>query len=300
LKAVVTFYQFSRPHTVWGTIFSISVLYLLACTNLQSVKTFNQVWLYTLLASLCCNIFITGLNQLVDVDLDKINKPDLPLAAGNLKIAHAQLIVVTCFILSLVIGFIVSPALGFLILTINCIGIAYSQPPIQLKQHHVTAAICISLVRGFMVNIGMYLHFKLMLQPSSASTVPTYIWLLTAFIIAFSIAIAWFKDLSDVTGDKIFKYKTFPVLYSTRFAFTTGNVLIVLAYLGTIVFALWQKQYVLLVLHIILLIAYLWHAYGTNTQSKSALKKFYTFFWVFFFAEYTVFALWHITILAKN
>ena len=30
------------------------------------------------------NIYVTGLNQVFDVDIDKINKPYLPIAAGNI------------------------------------------------------------------------------------------------------------------------------------------------------------------------------------------------------------------------
>ena len=31
------------------------------------------------------NIFITGINQLTDVEIDRINKPFLPIAAGDLS-----------------------------------------------------------------------------------------------------------------------------------------------------------------------------------------------------------------------
>ena len=35
------------------------------------------------------NIYVTGLNQITDVDIDKINKPYLPIAAGHLSLPAA-------------------------------------------------------------------------------------------------------------------------------------------------------------------------------------------------------------------
>ena len=46
----------------------------------------------TLVAAWCVNVAIVGLNQIEDVDIDR-NKPDLPLAAGELSPAAAKLIV---------------------------------------------------------------------------------------------------------------------------------------------------------------------------------------------------------------
>ena len=39
--------------------------------------------LYALPAALLMNVYIVGLNQLFDIELDRINKPELPLAAGT-------------------------------------------------------------------------------------------------------------------------------------------------------------------------------------------------------------------------
>ncbi|MCB0286844.1 MAG: UbiA family prenyltransferase, partial [Calditrichaeota bacterium] len=38
--------------------------------------------LLALASCLGANIYIVGLNQITDIDIDRINKPDLPLASG--------------------------------------------------------------------------------------------------------------------------------------------------------------------------------------------------------------------------
>ena len=42
--------------------------------------------LYALVPSLLINIYIVGLNQLHDVEIDRVNKPYLPLASGDLSV----------------------------------------------------------------------------------------------------------------------------------------------------------------------------------------------------------------------
>jgi homogentisate solanesyltransferase len=55
-----------------------------------------------LFALLCGNAYIVGLNQIYDVDIDKINKPNLPIAANLLSKMNAWKIVVFCAITGMV------------------------------------------------------------------------------------------------------------------------------------------------------------------------------------------------------
>ena len=44
-------------------------------------------------AALSANIFITGLNQMADIQVDKLNKPNLPLASGAMTVTEARNVV---------------------------------------------------------------------------------------------------------------------------------------------------------------------------------------------------------------
>nr|XP_025881749.1 probable homogentisate phytyltransferase 1, chloroplastic [Oryza sativa Japonica Group] len=73
---------FSRPHTVIGTALSIVSVSLLAVENLSDVSPlFLTGLLEAVVAALFMNIYIVGLNQLFDIEIDKVNKPTLPLAS---------------------------------------------------------------------------------------------------------------------------------------------------------------------------------------------------------------------------
>ena len=157
-----SFWQFFRPHTIIGTSLSVLALYLIALgsTNtaiaISNVKIMLAVWL----ACLCGNVYIVGLNQLTDVEIDRINKPDLPLASGSFTLKQGWIIVALMGISAIAIAGLSSTWLLATVGISLLIGTAYSLPPIRLKQFPLLAAFCILTVRGIVVNIGLFLHYS--------------------------------------------------------------------------------------------------------------------------------------------
>lgn len=54
------------------------------------------MYFQAVIPALCMNVYIVGLNQLYDIDIDKVNKPNLPLASGEFSVATG-IILVTFF-----------------------------------------------------------------------------------------------------------------------------------------------------------------------------------------------------------
>ena len=281
-----TLWKFSRPHTIIGSIVSIVVLFLLQGGSLTDHFTILVV---TLVSALGCNVCITGLNQIVDVELDKINKPELPIASGELDIKTAKKIVFIAGIIALGAAAFLHWVLLLLIVVILILGIAYSVPPLQLKRHHVPAALAITIVRGVLVNIGMAVHFAGMLQGNFS--IQPVIYPLTIFITAFSLAIAWYKDLPDRAGDAHFGYRTFPLLYSPKTALYTGAIFVMAAYAWCIFWSYREAEFLLMYSLIVLSIAFLIHLRTVRLTEQASIRRFYQLFWVFFFATYLSF-LW--------
>lgn len=281
-----TLWKFSRPHTIIGSTVSIVVLFLLQGGSLTDHL---NILLITLVSALGCNVCITGLNQVIDVELDKINKPELPIASGELSIATAKKIVVISGIIAVGAAAILHWVLLLLIIVILILGITYSVPPIQLKQHHLPAALAITIVRGVLVNIGMALHFSGMFNGSF--TIQPVIYPLTIFISAFSLAIAWYKDLPDRAGDAHFGYRTFPLLYSPKTALYLGAAFVMAAYGWCIYWSYKASESLLMYSLIVLSIAFLLHLQSVRLNEQKSIRRFYQLFWVFFFATYLSFLL---------
>ena len=281
-----TLWKFSRPHTIIGSTVSIVVLFLLQG---GSPTDHYIILLTTLVSALGCNVCITGLNQVIDVELDKINKPDLPIASGELSIATAKKIVIVSGIIAVGAAALLHWVLLLLIVVILILGIAYSVPPIQLKQHHLPAALAITIVRGVLVNIGMALHFSGMFNGSF--TIQPVIYPLTIFISAFSLAIAWYKDLPDRAGDAHFGFRTFPLLYSPKTALYLGAAFVMAAYGWCIYWSYKASESLLMYSLIVLGVAFLLHVKNVRLNEQASIKRFYILFWVFFFATYISFLL---------
>ncbi len=289
MKAINSFIKFSRPHTIIGTSISIMALYAMVCKHTEGEHL--DILFLGILTGLTCNIFIVGINQIVDVELDKINKPYLPLASGEISINSAKAIVYSSMVLSGFIALYLSPILLVIVSISMLIGWAYSCPPLSLRKHHLPAALAISLVRGLLVNIGGYLVFNILINKSYAFNLDIIV--LSAFIIAFSIVIAWFKDLPDMEGDEKFKIKSLAILYSPKFTLIVGNVLILSAYFFSInqySSLLDTKHYrILFIGHIVLMILFALNSLGLKTLNKQTAKTYYKRFWLFFFAEYILY-----------
>ncbi len=291
MKRIAVLWHFSRPHTIIGSIVSILTLYLIVI-DAHHVQQFQLLFL-ALVIGVSNNVFIVGINQVADVEIDRINKPELPIPSGRLSISQAKMIVFLCLILSLALAFYVSIYLFIIILLSSIIGWAYSMPPLHLKRHHLSAALAIATVRGILINVGGFLVFNYIVNGSLEMTLNVRI--LAMFIFVFSIVIAWFKDLSDVEGDAKYNIRSLAVNYSVKPVLIGGHILLGLAYLVTIL--LYGNQFNsnntesrdLFYGHLLLLVLFTVNAFSIRLTEQSSIRKFYKRFWLFFFAEYLLY-----------
>jgi homogentisate phytyltransferase / homogentisate geranylgeranyltransferase len=272
--------------------------------------TISDIYLFatTLIAALACNVFITGLNQITDVEIDRINKPHLPLASGEISSAEAKKWVVLALVTALSVSFYLSNFFGVLITLICFLGWSYSAPPIRFKRYHIWAASAIALVRGPLVNVGIALHFltqighntyfsglgvaKTLLIPAQFFAVGVWMIPLTLFISAFSLGIAWFKDLPDTDGDAEHEVGTLAVKKGRTLALRLGVGVVSLAYLFLIFWGfyfLWGWPFVMY--HVLALLIFAIWVYRANLQETASLKRFYKLYWILFFLEYFSFFL---------
>ena len=153
MNFLINFIRFSRLHTIIGTSLSIVVLYFIATSYGDEYNSNLALLGWTLLSCLGANIYIVGLNQITDVEIDKINKPYLPLASGAFSMRVGYLITFGSLIVSLVIATYLGKYLLGTVLLSLVLGTAYSLPPFRLKRFPFWAAFCIIAVRGLIVNV---------------------------------------------------------------------------------------------------------------------------------------------------
>lgn len=293
MSFIINFIRFSRLHTVIGTTLSIVVLYLIALSTSTGEDLYLPILGLTLLSCLGANIYIVGLNQITDMEIDKINKPYLPLASGAFSMRLGYAIIIISVLISLSVAIYLGKYLLLTVLLSLILGTAYSIPPIRLKRFPFWAAFCIIAIRGVIVNVLLFLHFNSLIN--GENTVTPVVLTLAATIFIYSIIIAWFKDIPDMEGDRRYNINTFSIRFGAERIFLTGNVLISLTFLALIIFSILNPSVLnmplMVVSHLIFFIALVVLSKKTKIKQPSSMSKYYQFVWVLFFGEYIIFGL---------
>ncbi|KAL2923935.1 Homogentisate solanesyltransferase chloroplastic [Bienertia sinuspersici] len=119
------FWRFLRPHTIRGTTLGSFALVGRALIENPNMIRWSLVLkaLSGLVALICGNGYIVGINQIYDIGIDKVNKPYLPIAAGIFRTVSWNHLFCSSF---------------------------------RMKRYPIVAFLIIATVRGFLLNFGVY------------------------------------------------------------------------------------------------------------------------------------------------
>ncbi|ONI27372.1 hypothetical protein PRUPE_1G082500 [Prunus persica] len=232
--------------------------------HIENLSDFSPLFftgvLEAVVAALFMNIYIVGLNQLSDIDIDKVNKPYLPLASGEYSVGTGIMIVTSFLLLSFWLGWVVGSWPLFWALFISFVlGTAYSinLPLLRWKRSAVVAAMCILAVRAVIVQLAFFLHMQ---------------------------------DIPDIDGDKIFGIRSFTVRLGQKRVFWICISLLEMAYSVAVLVGAsssFLMSKCITVLGHAILASILWNrAKSVDLNSKAAITTFYMFIWKLFYAEY--------------
>lgn len=281
--------QFCRPHTVVATSVQALTLFLIS-GGAQSFDSALLLPVALVLAScLAVNVYIVGLNQLTDIAIDRINKPHLPLASGELSPEAARRITATAAVASLGLALAGGPILFATITTIFLIGTLYSLPPLRLKRFPLVAALSIALARGLLANVGVALHY----QAVFGGTISTAaVIALGSFFFGFGIVIALYKDLPDTIGDRMYAIQTFATQLGPHRVLVLGRLVLTACYLLPIGLSLPNLPAPAAIFSLashLLVIGLFWLVSSSvNLASHHEIRRFYMFLWSLFYAEFVL------------
>jgi homogentisate phytyltransferase/homogentisate geranylgeranyltransferase len=285
LRAAGVLWRFSRPHTIVGTTLSVIGLYLIAVAERAPAGGAGDL-AATLVAALTVNVAIVGLNQLTDIEIDRVNKPRLPVAAGDLSPAAAAWIVAGSTAVPVAMALTQGTAESVAVLAALTVGALYSLPPVRLKRFPLAASLSITGVRALAVNLGVYAHF-------GADAIAPPVWALCLFVLPFSFAIAVLKDVPDLEGDRAFAIRTFTVRLGPRTAFRLGLAALALAYGGMATLGPWllaghAEPALLIAGHVGAAALLATWARRVDAADRADVARFYMRVWGLFFLEYAL------------
>jgi 4-hydroxybenzoate polyprenyltransferase len=158
------------------------------------------------------NAASNAINQIYDLDIDRVNKPKRPLPSGTLSITDAGVFTLLCFLLAWVLAWLADPngrrECFWIVLFTSVLVWAYSAPPLRTKQHGMWANITIAVPRGMLLKVAGW------------STVKTIVdvepWYIGAVFGLFLLGAASTKDFADIEGDRAGGCRTLPIEHGVK------------------------------------------------------------------------------------
>jgi 4-hydroxybenzoate polyprenyltransferase len=193
------------------------------------------VILTVILGSICAsflNAASNALNQIYDLDIDRINKPNRPLVTGALSIRQAWGFTWLFYALALIPTWLVvvhpynswsakffAPALLHECFYIYVAGtiftFIYSAPILgRTKAHPIGANVTIAIPRGCLLKVaGWTMVAHAFGSHGLASAEP---WFIGSIFMLFLVGAASTKDFSDIEGDRAGNCETLPIRYGVH------------------------------------------------------------------------------------
>jgi 4-hydroxybenzoate polyprenyltransferase len=149
-----------------------------------------------------------GLNQIYDLDIDRINKPARPLPSGRLTLRKAWGFTAATLVAGLFLAWLVGLECLLLAVAALILTACYSVPPARTKRWGILANITVSIPRGFLLPVAGWSTVKTATMPEP--------WLLCLPLGLFIFGATSTKDFSDIPGDRAGGCQTLPVKYGIR------------------------------------------------------------------------------------
>jgi 4-hydroxybenzoate polyprenyltransferase len=163
------------------------------------------------IAAAVLNAASNGLNQVCDLENDRINKPNRPLPSGSMSMSQAWLFIVVTYSAAVAMAAAVNLQTFAIYLIAALSTIAYSAPPLRLKRHPVGSNLIIAVIRGALLKVAGWAAVATVME----SIEP---WYIGSIYFVFLLGATTTKDFADIEGDRAAGCLTLPVKYGAKWS----------------------------------------------------------------------------------
>jgi 4-hydroxybenzoate polyprenyltransferase len=205
-----TFLEFARPFTLFAPALGMASG---GATAVGAAPRETWSWwlvAYPLAGALMAavlNAASNGLNQIFDLEIDRINKPKRPLPTGRLSMREAWAFTLAMFAAAWLVAWFVAPGgrreCFWLVVCATAITSLYSVPPFRTKRLGIWANVTIAIPRGAMLKVAGWSSVK-----TIAGIEP---WYIGAIFGLFLLGATTTKDFADMKGDRVGGCRTLPI-----------------------------------------------------------------------------------------
>jgi len=208
IKKLTSILKITRPINVIITF--ISVIIAAAICFPDKIPALN-----VLLAAFSAALTAASgniINDIFDIEIDKINRPLRPLPSGKITSREAYILIAVIILGSFIISFLVSYSAFIVVIVSHLLLFLYSK---YLNRIPLLGNITVAFLTGLVFIFG-----GVVVRNPSVAIIPAVF----AFLINFIREIV--KDMQDVEGDKKSSVNTFPI----QFGFNKSKFIILFLY----------------------------------------------------------------------
>ncbi len=154
------------------------------------------------------NGYSNGVNQIYDIEVDRVNKPERMLPSGRMSVREAWIVSLAFLAVALPLAAWINWECLAIVSTATALTTIYSAPPLRTKSRGLWANITIAIPRGTLLVVCGWSTVKSVVTPEP--------WYIGAIFGAFFLGAATTKDFSDMEGDRLGDCRTLPVVYGVR------------------------------------------------------------------------------------
>jgi 4-hydroxybenzoate polyprenyltransferase len=158
------------------------------------------------------NAASNALNQIYDLEIDRVNKPTRPLPSGRMSLSRAWTFTLITYAVALVLAWFVAPGgrheCFWIVVVATIITILYSAPPFRTKRLGIWANVTIAIPRGVLLKVAGWSAVK--------TVVAVEPWFIGAIFGLFLLGASTTKDFADMEGDARGGCRTLPIIYGVR------------------------------------------------------------------------------------
>jgi 4-hydroxybenzoate polyprenyltransferase len=158
------------------------------------------------------NAASNALNQICDLEIDRVNKPRRPLPSGRMSLTEAWLFTAFAYAAALGLAWQVAPGgrreCFWIAVAATLITFLYSVPPVRTKRLGIWANVTIAIPRGVLLKVAGWSAVKTILGVEP--------WFIGGIFGLFLLGASTTKDFADMEGDARGGCHTLPIIYGVR------------------------------------------------------------------------------------
>lgn len=207
--------ELSRPFTLVAPALGVVSGAITAAGAYPRDSWTTDLVTYTLVGALMAAVLNAGnnaLNQIYDLDIDRVNKPQRPLTSGRVSIREAWTFTGISYAAALALAWMVAPngrhECFWIVVAAAIATFIYSCPPVRTKQRGIWANVTIAVPRGVLLKVAGWSCVKTIwgVEP----------WFIGGIFGLFLLGASTTKDFADMEGDARGGCRTLPILYGVR------------------------------------------------------------------------------------